>query len=37
MKLITTITFTAVTDTVTLQYYATIGWVIIAIRGAVAS
>lgn len=33
----TTITFTAVTDTVTLQYYTTIGWVIIAIRGAVAA
>ena len=33
----TTITFTAVGDTVTMQYYATIGWVIISIRGAVAA
>jgi hypothetical protein len=31
----TTITFTAVTDTVTLQFYTTIGWVVIASRGSV--
>jgi len=33
----TTITFTNVGDTVKLQYYATIGWVIVSIRGAVAA
>jgi hypothetical protein len=32
-----TITFTNVADSVTLQYYATIGWVIVSIRGAVAA
>lgn len=33
----TTITFTNLADSVTLQYYATIGWVIVSIRGAVAA
>lgn len=30
----TTILFSALGDTVTLQYYATIGWVVLSIRGA---
>jgi hypothetical protein len=33
----TTVTFTSVGDTVTMQYYTTIGWIITSIRGAVAA
>lgn len=33
----TKITFTSVGDTVTLQYYTTVGWIILSIRGAVAA
>jgi len=33
----TTITFTNVGDTVTLQYFTTYGWMIVSIRGAVAA
>lgn len=33
----TTVTFTNVGDTVTLQYYATYGWMIVSIRGATAA
>lgn len=33
----TTITFTSVGETATLQYFATVGWLIIGLRGAVAA
>jgi hypothetical protein len=33
----TTITFTSIGETVTLQYFTTVGWLIIGLRGAVAA